>query len=150
MFLIDTNVLSERRKGAKADPGVVDFLVRPDHEMFLPVQVVGEILSGIQSIRLRGDLPQARRLEAWFQLIQEEFAQRILNFDLECAKTWGFLMGANDQYIVDRQIAAIALVYDLTVATRNTAHFAGTGVRLLNPFRHDPVPSKAPTFRKPQ
>ena len=33
---------------------------------------------------------------------------------------------------------ATALVYDLSVATRNTADFAGTGVKLMNPFRAEP------------
>ena len=36
--------------------------------------------------------------------------------------------------IKDSQIAATALVHDLTVATRNTQDFAPAGVRLLNPF----------------
>ena len=49
-------------------------------------------------------------------------------------------MGINDQHIVDRQIAAIALTYDLTVVTRNTAHFADTGARTLNPFSADASP----------
>jgi predicted nucleic acid-binding protein len=70
---------------------------------------------------------------------------RILSFDLQCAKVWGALMGVNDQHIVDRQIAAIALVYDLTIVTRNTAHFAGMGVRVLNPFLAD-SPSPQPIF----
>jgi predicted nucleic acid-binding protein len=137
MFLVDTNVLSERRKGPKADPGVVRFLDRTEHELFLPVQVIGELRSGIEGLRRRGDLPQALMLETWFQIVLDEFAPRILAFDLECAETWGILTGVNDQHIVDRQIAAIALVYDLTVVTRNTGHFAGTGVRLLNPFFTD-------------
>ena len=137
MFLLDTNVLSERRKGPKADPGVVSFMEREDHEFFLPVQVVGELRSGIEGLRLRGDLPQALRLETWFQFILEEYSLRILAFDLPCAKIWGVLMGVNDQHIVVRQIAAIALAYDLTVVTRNTAHFAGTGVQVLNPFLAD-------------
>jgi toxin FitB len=148
MFLLDTNVLSEERKGAKADPGVREFLDRTSDELFLPVQVVGELLSGIHGLRLRGDIPQARKLEAWFQLILDEYAPHILNFDLECARTWGVLMGVNDQHIVDRQIAAIALVYNLTVVTRNTDHFAGTGVRLLNPFRSSSVSNKPSAARK--
>jgi hypothetical protein len=143
MFLVDTNVLSERRKGPKADPGVVDFIGRTENELFLPVQVVGELRSGVEALRLRGDLPQALRLEAWFQLVLDEYSLRILAFDLQCAKIWGSLMGVNDQHIVDRQIAAIALAYDLTLVTRNTAHFAGTGVRLLNPFFADAPPSQS-------
>jgi predicted nucleic acid-binding protein len=143
MFLLDTNVLSERRKGTKADPGVVDFIKRTEHEFFLPVQVIGELQSGVEALRLRGDLPRALRLETWFQIILKEYSQRILAFDMQCAKIWGALMGVNDQHIVDRQIAAIALAYDLTVVTRNTAHFSGTGARLLNPFMAD-APSPPP------
>jgi predicted nucleic acid-binding protein len=65
---------------------------------------------------------------------------RILNFDLACAALWGRLMGPSDQNPIDKQIAAIALHYDLTVVTRNVTHFAGTGVRLLNPFEADAGP----------
>jgi toxin FitB len=36
--------------------------------------------------------------------------------------------------VLDKQIAAIALVNDLTLATRNVADFQGLGVRLRNPF----------------
>ena len=57
-------------------------------------------------------------------------------------------MGVNDQHIVDRQIAAIALVYNLTMVTRNTSHFSGTGVRLLNPFAGDVHPVKSTRTRK--
>ena len=134
MFLVDTNVLSERRKGSRSDPGVVDFLNDSSHEIFLPVQVIGEIKSGIEGLRRRGDRAQAERLDAWFRLVLSEFSERILAFDLDCAQAWGLLMGVNDQHIVDRQIAAIALVYGLTVVTRNASHFEGTGVRILNPF----------------
>ncbi|MEI8299833.1 MAG: VapC toxin family PIN domain ribonuclease, partial [Pseudomonadota bacterium] len=35
---------------------------------------------------------------------------------------------------LDKQIAATALIYGLIVVTRNTAHYAPTGVQLLNPF----------------
>jgi predicted nucleic acid-binding protein len=35
---------------------------------------------------------------------------------------------------LDKQIAATALLYDLTLVTRNIKHFASTGVKLLDPF----------------
>ena len=43
-------------------------------------------------------------------------------------------MSPNPQHPIDKQIAAIALIHDLTIATRNTTDFAATGARLLNPF----------------
>jgi hypothetical protein len=148
MYLLDTNVLSEQRKGLKADSGVVEFIARKEHILYLPVQVVGEIRSGIEALRRRGDLPQAGQLEGWLSLVLGEFSDHIVEFNLACAETWGYLMGVNDQHIVDRQIAAMALVYDLTVVTRNTSHFAGTGAKCLNPFAGDAVVARRPASRK--
>jgi toxin FitB len=140
MYLIDTNVLSERRKGRKADPGVVNFFHRAESDIFVPVQVAGEIEGGIERLRQRGDLPQARLLEKWFRSVIEEFSEHFLPFDLESARVWGILIGKNEQHSIDKQIAAIALLHDLTIVTRNTAHFSGTGARVLNPFRADSLP----------
>jgi toxin FitB len=141
MYLVDTNVLSERRKGRKADPGVLEFFRRTKNEVFVPVQVAGEILGGIERLRQRGDYPQALLVQQWFQSVLEEFAQHFLIFDLDCAQFWGILVGISEQHKVDKQIAAIALVHDLTVVTRNIAHFSGTGVRVLNPFVGDSNPT---------
>jgi hypothetical protein len=137
MFLVDTNAISELRKGAKADPGVVNLLRGAEEEIFLPVQVLGELRQGIENLRHRGDRLQAQRLEEWFQSVLKVFGQRILVFDSACAQIWGTLMSPNNHNPVDKQIASIALVYDLTVVTRNTGDFSGTGVRLLNPFLAD-------------
>lgn len=43
-------------------------------------------------------------------------------------------MSPRHEHPVDKQIAAIALIHDLTVITRNVDDFHGTGVRLQNPF----------------
>ena len=137
MYLIDTNVISEKRKGLGANPGVLEFwrqvLVNED---FLPAQVVGELRRGVENLKHRGDLPQAVLLETWLESILDEYAERILSFNAECARIWGRLISPNNQSSVDKQIAAIALLYDLTVVTRNTEDFATTGVRVLNPFTH--------------
>lgn len=142
MFLADTNPISELRKGNRANPGVVTLFKQAINEMFLPLHVIGELRFGIERLKNKGDLIQAQRLQEWFQSILESYTSRILAFDHQCALTWGLLMGVNDQHIVDRQIAAIALVYDLTVVTRNISHFQDTGARLLNPFAADPSPTQ--------
>ncbi len=135
MYLLDTNIVGELRKGNRADPGVATFFSQLNAEVvYLPVQTVGELRRGLENIRRRGDALQAETLQTWLETVLSEYLDRILDFDLECAQVWGKLMSSNPHHEVDKQIAAIALVYDMTVVTRNTDDFAGCRVRTLNPF----------------
>lgn len=137
MYLIDTNVLSEIRKGARADPGVRAFFERAatqDMALYVSVVTVGELRRGVELMRHRGDADQTRTLETWLTSVLGEFSQNILSFDVDAAQVWGRLRVPHAQNELDKQIAAIALVNSLTVVTRNIADFAGTGVTLLNPF----------------
>jgi predicted nucleic acid-binding protein len=138
MYLIDTNVVSEARKRANANPGVVDFfnhVVGSDEPVYLSAVSVGELRRGVELIRHRGDVDQAKLLETWLMVVLEQFGENILAFDADAAQVWGRLRVPDPEHELDKQIAAIALVNDLTVVTRNTADFEGTGVRLKNPFR---------------
>lgn len=48
VYLIDTNVISEYRKGDRCNRGVAKFFEKADDtELFLPVQVIGEIRAGV-------------------------------------------------------------------------------------------------------
>ena len=135
MYLVDTNVISEARKGAKANPGVQKFFRTADPvDLYLTVQTIGEIRRGLENIRHRSDLLQAKKLEKWLDLLVTDYADRILNFDQECAQVWGRLMSPYHQHPIDKQIAAIALIHDLIVITRNVDDFQGTGVGVKNPF----------------
>jgi predicted nucleic acid-binding protein len=135
MFLVDTNVISEVRKGARANAGVREFWQTVDDtSVYLAVQTIGELRRGVERIRLRGDVPQALILENWLQEVVGEYCHRILTFDADCAQIWGKLTSTSSQNPIDKQIAAIALLHDLTVVTRNTADFAVTRVPLRNPF----------------
>jgi len=137
MFLIDTNAISELRKGHKADLGVRAFLKANEDSLFLPVQAIGELSFGVESLRRKGDLTQAERVQEWLDLVLDTFEGKVLSFDQACSLTWGRLRSGNDQNLVNKQIAAIALIYDLTIVTRNTRHYDGTGVRVVNPFYAD-------------
>lgn len=135
MYLVDTNIISEARKGKNANFGVREFFKKTDaSDLYLSVQTIGEIRRGLENIRHRGDLLQARKLEKWLDLVITDYADRILSFDEACAQVWGRLMSPRHEHPVDKQIAAIALIHDLTVVTRNVDDFRGSGVSLSNPF----------------
>ena len=137
MYLIDTNVVSEARKKDKADAGVRAFfrgVTSRAEPLYLSVVTVGELRRGVELIRHRGDAPQADLLERWLQTILKNYHDNILGFDAEAAQVWGKLRVPNPEHELDKQIAATALVHDLTVVTRNVVHFQATGARLLNPF----------------
>lgn len=135
MFLVDTNIISESRKGAKANSGVRKFFQESaPGDLYLSAQTIGEIRRGLENIRQRGDLPQTRKLEKWLALVVMDYADKVLSFDEECAQVWGRLMSPHPANPIDKQIAAIALIHGLTVVTRNVDDFRGTGVEIKNPF----------------
>jgi predicted nucleic acid-binding protein len=137
LYLVDTDVISEARKAERANPGVRAFFQQAtadDVPLFLSAVTVGELRQGVETIRFRGDRPQADRLERWLQRITIDYAEAILAVDEEIAQIWGRLRVPHPENPLDKQIAATALIYGLTVATRNTAHYRQTGVTLLNPF----------------
>jgi len=83
-------------------------------------------------LRLQCNLEPAQRLEAGLNFLLEDDQRRILNFDLDCANTWGLLMRFSNQQVVEKQIAAIALVHDLTVVTRNAKKIRKTRTTIGN------------------
>ena len=137
MYLVDTDVISEARKGDKANAGVQTFFrtaSRDNTPLFLSAITIGELRQGTEIIRQRGDRPQATRLERWLDRVITDYADSILSFDEETAHIWGRLRVPHPENPLDKQIAATALIYDLIVVTRNSGHYEPTAVRLINPF----------------
>lgn len=138
MYLVDTNVISEIRKRDRADKGVMAFFrkaAQDDADLYLSVVTIGELRRGVEIIRHRGDKPQATRLENWLDGVRREFASNVLAVDEEIGQLWGRLRVPHPEHSVDKLIAATALIHDLIVVTRNVDDFAGTGARVLNPFK---------------
>lgn len=137
MYLVDTDVISEARKREKADSGVLAFLHEAagnDDALYLSAITVGELRRGVERIRHRGDRTQAGQLEKWLSRVLDQYAENILPLDAEIGQVWGRLRVPHPENPLDKQIAATALIYDLTLVTRNARHYEGLGVRLLNPF----------------
>ncbi|MBC7515134.1 MAG: type II toxin-antitoxin system VapC family toxin [Alkalinema sp. FL-bin-369] len=137
MYLLDTNIISELRKRDRANPGVTRFFRQIAEEeviTYLSVITIGELRRGVDIIQYRGDVTQAKSLETWLQIIIDRYAENILDFGREEAQIWGRLRVPHPKNALDKQIAATALIYDLTLVTRNIKDFTATGVSLLNPF----------------
>jgi len=137
MYLVDTNVISEVRKRSKANAGVRAFFkqaIKDETRLFISVVTVGELRRGVESIRHRGDVRQANQLEKWLEALMAEYQDHILDINQDIAQLWGRLRAPHPENALDKQIAATALIYELTVVTRNHKDFVKTGVRVLDPF----------------
>ena len=133
-FLVDTNVVSELRKGERADPGVRSWYdAAPAESLFLSALTIGELRRGILSIARR-DPAQAAILEAWLDRLLATSADRIVPVDRRVALAWAPLMVPDPRPVIDALLAATAIVNDLALVTRNVADFGGLGVTVVNPF----------------
>jgi toxin FitB len=139
-YLLDTNVLSELRKGPRGHPYVTAwFAPIPDHAIYLSVLVIGEIRRGIERIRSR-DPSSATTLDDWLMQVITSHHGCILAVDDTVAEAWGRMTASRPFSTVDSLLAATAKVHGLTLVTRNVTDIAATGVAYLNPFEPPPGP----------
>jgi predicted nucleic acid-binding protein len=132
-WLLDTNIVSELRKGERAQPGLQTWFAGVGEEsLYTSVLVIGELRRGIESLRRR-DVPSALALEHWLAGVTGGFADRILPADQAVAEQWGRFNVPDPVPTVDGLLAATAIVHGLTLVTRNTKHVVRTGVSLLDP-----------------
>jgi predicted nucleic acid-binding protein len=133
-YLLDTNVISEIRKGPRCNRGVASWIAEVSTaEIYLSVLTLGEIRKGIENIRRR-DKASAEVLERWFQELEESLADHILPVDQAIAEQWGRFNVPDPLPMLDSFLAATASVYGLTLVTRNLKDVERTGVDCLNPF----------------
>ena len=148
MYLLDTNVISELRKlgTARADPNVTAWVNAASADSFVISAVsVMEMQMGIHRIAHRGDVAQARLLEAWLHnYILPAFEGRILPCDTAVALQCAALHVPDPASERDAWIAATAMVHDLAVVTRNVADFQHSKVRIINPWEPTPQSGKQP------
>ncbi|MEA2496492.1 MAG: toxin FitB [Thermoleophilaceae bacterium] len=132
-FLLDTNVVSEIRRGrnphVRAWAGEVE-----DVDLHLSVMTLGEIRRGIELLRGR-DPAQAEMFASWLVELHTRFADRIVPIDARIAEECGRLNAAAPRNTVDSLIAATARIHDLTLVTRNIGDFEACGVPLFNPWQ---------------
>ena len=136
-FLVDTNVLSELRKGDRCNPKVRAWMTaQEDGDLFISVLALAEIRDGIEGLRPR-DPRQAARLERWLRETEAHYGERVLPVTARVADRWGRLWHAQEIADFDRLIAATAAEHGLEIASRNVRDFERSGVGVVNPWEAD-------------
>ena len=134
--LLDTNIVSELRKGPRADARLMAWFQRRNRrELFLSAITLAELRRGIALIARR-DSAQGDRLRVWCDRLQRDFGRtgRLLPIRAAEAAAWGELMALRPLPVLDGFLAATAQYHSLTLATRNEVHFAGLPLQVENPF----------------
>ena len=136
MFGLDTNVISELRRGKpqQSDAFRAWAASQPDGKLFMSAITMLELELGIEALERRAP-PQGGSLRAWLTAVRAEFAGRILPFTEITAPLCAALHVPNPRPERDAMIAASALEHKFAVVTRNVADFAGTGVEVVNPWQ---------------
>ena len=133
-YLLDTNIISEIRKGPRCHPNVAAWYSNLEEEsLYLSVLVLGEIRKGIEGLRDR-DTRKANELDLWLEQLQTSFQSQILPVDTAISQEWGRLSSLHTVPVIDGLLAATATAHRLVLVTRNTRDFADLGIQLLNPF----------------
>ena len=137
MFLLDTNILSELRKGRRGEPRVRQWAAGVEPELHTSVVVLGELKRGAERVRPRGSQVRGRAGALARHGTILVMGARILPIDQVDRLEWGRVTALRTVPPIDGLLAATARVHGLTLVTRNVRDFADLGVSYLNPF--DPV-----------
>ena len=137
MMVLDTNVVSELMRAQPASQ-VLDWVnAQPSDQLCLCSVVVAELLYGV------GRMPDGVRKSAMLSAVQsmvfEDFAGRVLSFDLDAAVAFAQMMMQREKMgrtiaTADAQIAAICAAHGARLATRNVRDFASLDLQLINPW----------------
>lgn len=137
MILVDTNVISEPLRPSP-DATVVEWInSQPVETLYLSAITVAELRYGVAS------MPAGKRRTGIHEGLENRvlplFVSRVLPFDLAASKAYAELMTAARSAglaigMADGQIAAIAAVNRMTVASRDTSPFVAAGASVIDPW----------------
>lgn len=138
VVVVDTNVISELIR-SKPEPAVIDWFDRlSGEEVRMAATTVGELYFGAAR------LPEGSRKVLLTNridiVVHEVFRGKVLAYDAAAAEIGGGLMAGLERRgrtigLADVEIAAICAASEAALATRNTKHFEGLGIDLIDPWR---------------
>ena len=138
MIILDTSVLSELMRPKPSARVLAWVDAQPPRDLFITAVTEAEIFYGIQLLG-KGKRREAL-LAAAEAMFEEDFAGRVFGFEGDAARMFAQVaarrrtLGRPISH-ADAQIAAIALVRNMKLATRNVADFVECGVEVVDPWR---------------
>lgn len=138
MIVLDTNVVSELLRSTPDRRVLAWTDLQRTSELAVTAITAAELRYGIAR------LPEGRRKAALDRavtaVLEQDFADRVLPFDLAGARQYGQLVADRERAghpvsTADGEMAAICRARGAQLATRNVEDFTGTGVELVNPWR---------------
>ena len=137
VVVIDTNVISELIR-PDPEPAVLAWFDRlPGDEPRIAATTVLELYYGAR--RLPDGSRKTKLMNRIDLMVHEVFRERILGYDAAAAEVKGGIMADLERSgriigLADVEIAAICLTTGAMLATRNTKHFEGLGIDLVDPW----------------
>ena len=137
MIVLDTNVVSELMRPEPNSEVLAWVDAQSDRDLWLCSVVVSELLYGLARLPMGSRRAQLTR--AFEAMLAEDFAGRVLAFDLPAAVVYADLVSAREQLgqplaMADAQIASTCLAHGARLATRNLRDFEGLGLSWMNPW----------------
>ena len=145
MYLVDTNVISASAPAKAVSPAeLLKWMDEHSTRLYLSVVTVAEIEDGIAKARRERARRKAIDLAAWLETLLHLYGNRVLYFDVTCARAAGELSDlARSRGLApgfaDIVIGATAHSHQLIILTRNIRHFAPLGIPTINPFQELPA-----------
>lgn len=134
MYLVDTNVISEARRGSV--PAIAWLRSVDPLSVHLSTLTLGEIMRGI-ALKQKTDPKAAGHLTEWLRKLRHDHADRILPVTDPISVEWGRIAAIRPCGDIDGLIAATAIVHDLILVTRNVRGFEDTGASVIDPWDAD-------------
>jgi toxin FitB len=131
VYLVDTNVLSEARRGSR-EARLWLRSVEPA-TIYLSVITLGEVMKGI-ALKQRTDPRAASALTVWLEQLRLDHSDRILPISDRVALEWGRLAAERPRGMAAGLIAATAMVHGKIIVTRSVADFTDTRIPVINPW----------------
>ena len=137
MIILDTNVVSELMEVEPAAEVEAWFDRTDESALWLTTILVFEIKGGLD--RMDDGRRKRRLLAALDALLQIDFRERVLPFDLDAAMEAARLDAERERRgrpidVRDTLIAGIAISRGAAIATRNVRHFADLPIDVINPW----------------